>query len=217
RATRSRSSTERRSRRSSAAPRTRSGASSSSSPSRLRTSRRRSSRPAASSTSCVAPERFLYNSRHGSCSETPDVTDSTLVSGKGGRVVLEPDHSGVAAEDTRGRLLVRVAGIAAVILCVAMAAWVRGDQPLTAADIVRFLKASISERTILIELQSRGFGEPIDATRESQLREAGATETLIVALRRVAPLEKAASPAPLAPRTSASAGNTVAGPIFAAG
>ena len=104
-----------------------------------------------------------------------------------------------------------------VLLWVAMAASVRADQALTTLDVVRFLKASISERTILLELQSRGFGEPLDAARENQLRQAGATETLIVAIRRVAPAEKEAGPAPPAPRTSGPSGTTVAGPIFAAG
>src|SRR5689334_3246071 len=108
----------------------------------------------------------------------PDVADSTSVSGKTRRTVLGHDHSGVAAEDTRGRLA-RAGRIAAVLLWVAMAATVRGDQPLETIDVVRFLKASISERTILLELQSRGFGEPLDAARENQLRQAGATETLI--------------------------------------
>src|SRR6185369_1995664 len=123
--------------------------------------------------------------------------------------------SGVAAADTRERRRARFGRIAAVLLWVAMAAWARGDQPLTTADVVRFLKASISERTILVELQGRGFGEPLDEARETLLRQAGATETLIVAVRRVAPVEKAAVPPPPAPRTPASSGATVAGPIFA--
>jgi VWFA-related protein len=83
----------------------------------------------------------------------------------------------------------------AALLLVAMAGGARADAPLTAADVVRFLKAGISEHTILVELQSRGFAEPLDAQREAALREAGASETLIVAIRRVAP----EAPTPKAP------------------
>ena len=36
---------------------------------------------------------------------------------------------------------------------------------LTAADVVRFLRAGISEPTIQLELTSRGFAEPLDAAR----------------------------------------------------
>jgi Mg-chelatase subunit ChlD len=95
-----------------------------------------------------------------------------------------------------------------------MAARASSDQALTTADVVGFLKAHISEHTILLEVQSRGFGETLDQARETMLREAGATETLIVAVRRVAPAEKVASPPP-APRASAASGTTMAGPIFA--
>ena len=95
-----------------------------------------------------------------------------------------------------------------------MAARAGGDQALTTADIVGFLKAHISEHTILLEVQGRGFGETLDQARETMLREAGATETLIVAVRRAAPVEKAASPPP-APRAPATSGTTIAGPVFA--
>ena len=71
---------------------------------------------------------------------------------------------------------------------------------LTAADVVRFLRAGISEPTIQLELTSRGFAEPLDAAREASLREAGASDTLIVAIRRVArPLPQPAAPRPPAP------------------
>src|SRR5512143_3114765 len=76
-----------------------------------------------------------------------------------------------------------------------MAGGVRADAPLTAADVVRFLKAGISEHTIIVEVQGRGFAEPLDVTREAALREAGASETLIVTIRRGAP-EAAAPKAP---------------------
>jgi len=133
------------------------------------------------------------------------------------RVVLERDQPGVPTEDTPRRYRVRIGRIAAVLLWAAMAARAGGDQALTTADIVRFLKASISEHTILLEVQSRGFGEPLDQGRETTLRQAGATETLIVALRRVAPVEKAASPPAAAPRTPPLSGTAMAGPVFASG
>jgi VWFA-related protein len=80
-----------------------------------------------------------------------------------------------------------------------MAGGVRADAPLTTADVVRFLRAGISEQTILVELQGRGFGETLDPQREAALREAGASETLVVAVRR-------AAPAPPAPTSSAPPG-----------
>jgi VWFA-related protein len=84
-----------------------------------------------------------------------------------------------------------------LVVTAAMAVGVRGDDPLATADLVRFLRAGISERIILAELRDRGFGEPLDSVREDQLRDAGATETLIVALRRAAPAPApAATPAP---------------------
>jgi Ca-activated chloride channel homolog len=86
-----------------------------------------------------------------------------------------------------------VAKSIAALLLVVTAASAGASPPLTAADVVRFLKAGISEPTILTELQGRGFAEPLDAEREAALREAGATETLMVAIRRVA---KAPPPAP---------------------
>jgi VWFA-related protein len=86
-----------------------------------------------------------------------------------------------------------VARSIAALLLVVTAASAGASPPLTAADVVRFLKAGISEPTILTELQGRGFAEPLDAEREAALREAGATETLMVAIRRVAP---APPPAP---------------------
>jgi VWFA-related protein len=93
--------------------------------------------------------------------------------------------------------------VAAVLLFAAVSAGAAVDPPLTAADVARFLQAGLSERTILAELESRGFAEPFDAAREADLRRAGASETLVVALRRAAPeapaaaaLTPAAGPAP---------------------
>src|SRR5262245_11470001 len=82
----------------------------------------------------------------------------------------------------------------AALLLAALAVGARGDELLTTADVVRFLKAGISESTILTELGQRGFGEPLDDSREAALREAGASETLIVAIRRTAPPAAVAAP-----------------------
>jgi VWFA-related protein len=87
------------------------------------------------------------------------------------------------------------------LLLAALAVGARGDELLTTADVVRFLKAGISESTILAELSHRGFGEPLDEAHEAALREAGASETLIVAVRRTAPLA-AVAPSPAAPAAS---------------
>jgi VWFA-related protein len=97
---------------------------------------------------------------------------------------------------SRDRVFARL--LAALLLVVAAAAGASADPPLTSADVLKFLSAGISERTILSELDSRGFAEPLDAARESVLRGAGASETLIVALRRRAPAA-AASAAEAAP------------------
>jgi VWFA-related protein len=82
----------------------------------------------------------------------------------------------------------------AALFLAAVAGDARADAPLTAADVVRFLRAGISEQTIVIELSGRGFAEPLDPPREAALRGAGASETLIVAIRRAAP-----APAPAVP------------------
>ncbi|HXB54145.1 MAG TPA: VWA domain-containing protein [Vicinamibacteria bacterium] len=86
--------------------------------------------------------------------------------------------------------------ILAVLLLLTVAEGARGEAPLLTADIVRFLKAGISEHTILAELRERGFGELLDWPREAAVREAGASETLVVALRRAAPTDNAPTPAP---------------------
>jgi VWFA-related protein len=73
-----------------------------------------------------------------------------------------------------------------VALLVGLAVGVHANEPLTTADIVRFLEARVSEPIILAELRLQGFGETLDADRETALRNAGATETLVVAVRRAA-------------------------------
>ena len=114
------------------------------------------------------------------------------------------------------RLLSHVRKLAVVLILVALAAGARGDDPLTTADLVKFLHAGISERTILAELHDRGFGEMLDPPRESALRDAGASETLIVAVRRVAPANGAPS-APATPRSPRAGGDAsfppAAGPV----
>ena len=87
--------------------------------------------------------------------------------------------------------------VAAVLVLAAVAAAVGGDDPLAVGDVVRFLSAGISERTILTELRERGFAEPVDDAVETTLREAGASETLIVALRRAAPQRPSSAAAPV--------------------
>ena len=77
--------------------------------------------------------------------------------------------------------------LVAFLLLAILAGPARAEAPLDTADVVRFLRAGISERTILTEIKGRGFGEALDATREASLREAGATETLVVAVGLAAP------------------------------
>jgi uncharacterized protein YegL len=126
-------------------------------------------------------------------------------------------------------LLSHARNIAVVLLLVALATGARGDDPLSNADLVKFLRAGISERTILAELHDRGFSDPFDLAREDALRDAGASETLIVAVRRAAPAHGAAATgtpsegaAPRAPRAAgdssfpAVAAPVVHGPTFGA-
>ncbi|HEY7510052.1 MAG TPA: VWA domain-containing protein, partial [Vicinamibacteria bacterium] len=81
-----------------------------------------------------------------------------------------------------------------------------------ADDVARFLAAGLSERTILTELGARGFAEPLDPAREDALRAAGATETLVVALRRAAPAPAAPASAPRAEGAAARPATTAARP-----
>ena len=113
---------------------------------------------------------------------------------------------------------IAVTGTAAVLLLAFLAARATGQAALTTGDIVRFLRAGISEHTILTELRERGFGEALDEAHEAELRAAGASETLVVAVRRAVPASTpltspAAPPAPARPR----AGPGAHEPTFAAG
>jgi VWFA-related protein len=87
------------------------------------------------------------------------------------------------------------------MLLVVVAPDLRSDDPVTIADLVRFLRAGISERIVLAEVRDRGVAEPLGAEGEASLREAGASETLVVAVRRAAPeaAAVAATPAPPPP------------------
>ncbi len=95
---------------------------------------------------------------------------------------------------SRDRLWTKSAVVVLLAVVAIAAAGRAADDPLTTADVVRFLRAGLSERTILTELRDRGFGEMLDATHEAALRQAGATETLVVAIRRVAPAAPLVAP-----------------------
>lgn len=71
------------------------------------------------------------------------------------------------------------------------------EPPLTAAELLLFLDSGIAEGLILSEIGQRGLEERLDVGLETRLRRAGASETLIVAVRRAAPAEMPKSP-PLA-------------------
>jgi Ca-activated chloride channel homolog len=107
------------------------------------------------------------------------------------------------------RLALVVIGSGALLLTLAQAS--RGAAPLKVSDIVRYLHAGISESTILTEISTRGLSEPLDAKREADLREAGASETLVVAVRRAAPAPTPAPPP--VPRLSPGAPTTAAPPV----
>ena len=92
-----------------------------------------------------------------------------------------------------------VARIVAALLLAGLVSGARADAPLTTADVVRMLGAGVSEHTILYELRDRGFAEPLDPAREAALRQAGATETLVVAVRRTAPAEGTTTAPPASP------------------
>src|SRR5258708_7404191 len=110
-----------------------------------------------------------------------------------------------------------VAGrILALLLLLAMAEGARAEAPLVTADIVRFLRAGISERTILAELRERGFAELLDWPRETAIREAGASETLVVALRRAPPPDNG-STAPPSTTPTPSRGSPPPGPTAGRG
>jgi VWFA-related protein len=109
------------------------------------------------------------------------------------------------------------AGVALLLLVVA--AGVEAEATLTTADVVRFLDAGISESTILTELGSRGFAGPLNHAAEASLRAAGASETLLVALRRAAPApdDGPTPPTPAAPTPPLGGGSGAKEPTFAAG
>ena len=105
-----------------------------------------------------------------------------------------------------------------VLVFVSAAASARVDPPLTTADIIRFLEAGISERTVLIELKDRGFWAPLDSPSEAFLKNAGASDTLIAAIRRAAPSPSPSEPprAPSGKTNATTIGPPGQGPSFAA-
>jgi VWFA-related protein len=117
----------------------------------------------------------------------------------------------------RGRM--SAVGAGAALLCLLLTAAGRAEGKLTTADVVRFLRAGISEPTILTELEGRGYAGPLDGPAEAELRAAGATETLLVALRRAAPPPVAppALPTLPAPDRAPTPANLGSEPTFAAG
>lgn len=113
----------------------------------------------------------------------------------------------------------------AALLLAALASGARGDAPLTTAEVVRMLGAGVSEHTVLYELRDRGFAETLDPAREAALRQAGASETLVVAVSRASPGERERTPASLPSSPPSPAGDqpplptTIASahePVFAA-
>jgi len=89
--------------------------------------------------------------------------------------------------------------ILAALLLLAMSAFALTDPPLTTADMVRFLRAGISEHTMITELQDRGFWAPLDSTSETFLRAEGASDALVAAVRRAAPQPPTPPAPPQAP------------------
>ncbi|HEY7410294.1 MAG TPA: VWA domain-containing protein, partial [Vicinamibacteria bacterium] len=89
--------------------------------------------------------------------------------------------------------------VVVAMLLVVVAPDLRSDDPVTIADLVRFLRAGISERIVLAEVRDRGVAEPLGAEGEASLREAGASETLVVAVRRAAPEAAAVAVTPAPP------------------
>lgn len=82
------------------------------------------------------------------------------------------------------------------LLLMAGAMGALSDPPLTTADVIRFLRAGVSEKTVMIELQERGFWAPLDSASTTFLRDAGASDTLLSAIRRAAPGGATATPTP---------------------
>ena len=90
----------------------------------------------------------------------------------------------------------RIATMGAVLVLAALASGVGGDDPLGVARPRPLPSAGISERTILTELQAAGSRSRSTPSSRPPLREAGASETLVVALRRAAPARRPGPPRP---------------------
>jgi VWFA-related protein len=102
------------------------------------------------------------------------------------------------SKNHRGRRLAQVVARALALLLLVTASAI-GDGPLTTADVLRFLGVGLGESSVLNEVRTRGFGETLDAGREASLRRAGATETLIAALKRAAAGDLPPVPPPAIP------------------
>lgn len=70
------------------------------------------------------------------------------------------------------------------------------DEPLGVADLLRYLRAGISERVILSEVRERGVAGALDAGSLEALRDAGASSAVLEAVSRAAPPPPRAGPAP---------------------
>ncbi len=152
----------------------------------------------------------------------PPAGTNAAVSPAAGESCLPGGRLRLRSTRRRPRILAVVA-----LFALAITPATRAEAPLTTADIVRFLAAGISERIVLAELENRGFGAPLDMAQESALRAAGATETLVVAVRLAASAATAVVPstnpapssrAPAAPgagpRSDTRSGG--GGPVFSA-
>jgi VWFA-related protein len=105
-------------------------------------------------------------------------------------------------------------GTLAVALAVVLPA--RPDEPLRVADVVRFLRAGIGERTILLEIRERGLAEAVDEAGEAALRDAGATPAVLAAMRKAAPAVHVEAPAPAAAPPTAPPAAVPSAPLPAA-
>ncbi len=89
----------------------------------------------------------------------------------------------------------KVAGIAALILCVGVvAAYARAQvsrKPLSKAAVIGLLKGDASSNCVAEMARERGIDFEVTPAVEGQLRQAGATETLLATLREVDPAARA--------------------------
>jgi VWFA-related protein len=109
------------------------------------------------------------------------------------------------------------AAAGALLLALVTVLSARPEEPLRVADLVRFLRAGISERIILVEIRERGMAEAVDEAGEAALREAGATTAVLNATRAAAPAVQVEAPPPVIappPRAPAPVSRAARGPVF---